>query len=534
MQSKYTTIPEAFKAPMPRRRVLQLFGVGAGALAVQGLLVACGPAGETVTPSATAKAGGTLRLTQAADVLPASAQTIYFPNTGWINQVCDRLVRQDWEKDLELSGQLAEEWTVNEDFTQISFTIREGVLFHNGRGLTADDIKQNLERVATPEVASQWFGPSSNIASIEVPSEFEIVITLTAPRPGIMDMFANLAILAPECFADLGSGTSVIGTGAFVWDSWEPGSKLTLSKNEDYWNTDGGPYLDSIVIDVVPDAAALATSVVTQTADFAISPAYADIARLRDGATVQIVSSEAGSENFYLGANVVVAELSDKRVRQAINYSLDRDRIVKIALKEVGFAKSVPWGPNNPAWDDEQAERYQLDLDRAKELLDEAGVGSGFSTTITTNTSSPVQRDIAQIIQANLGELGIDTQINEIEQARWLELLKSASFPGLWLGTTACGNLYPGSTVTMLFPFRTKNASNFGSPEYTELTEKTASVADPTEAKQVFYDLTELMLDECFVMPFTIQRMTWAMAKNVGGFKYDPLDKMLLNDVFFS
>ncbi|MBA2447677.1 MAG: ABC transporter substrate-binding protein, partial [Chloroflexi bacterium] len=471
--------------------------------------------------------GGALRIAQVADVQPKNVHTLYFPNYAWLNQVGETLIRKDWRAGLKDTPVLAESWELSPDALSLTFKLRKGVKFHSGRELAAEDVKANLLRVREEKVGSQWRGYSNDIGEIETPDSSTIVLKFKEPRPGIFDMFEALVMLDPRSFDDLDTGAQVVGTGPFKWVRWTPNDQLVLARNPDYWRS-GVPLLDEVVIRVVPDPQALSVNLESGAVDLAVSPAYAEIPRLKGNPSLSVLSSDAGSENFYLGADVLQPPLDDPRVRQAINWAIDRKRIVDSVLQGVGRPKSIPWGPSNPAWDEGQANAYSFDLERARALLTEAGQGAGFDVTLTTNTALEPLRGMAQVLQSDLARLGVRVRIQEMEASGWLENLVGRKFRGLWLGPTGAGNFHPGSVVTLLFPFRPANASNYQSDRYAELAQRARVETDPARAKDGYRELTQLLLDESFVMPITMQRTTWAMSKKVQGFDYTALEAQLL------
>jgi ABC-type transport system substrate-binding protein len=125
----------------------------------------------------------------------------------------------------------------------------------------------------------------------------------------------------------------------------------------------------------------------------------------------------------------------------------------------------------------------------------------------------------------------VRVRIQEMEASGWLDHLVGRKFRGLWLGPTGAGNFHLGSVVTLLFPFRPANASNYQSDRYAELAQRARVETDVARAKAVHRDLTQLLLDESFVMPITMQRTTWAMSQKVKGFDYTALEVQLLAGV---
>jgi peptide/nickel transport system substrate-binding protein len=471
--------------------------------------------------------GGTLRVVQNSDILPKNVHTLYFPNYAWQDQVFEPLIRYDWRAGLKPAPVLAESWDLSADGLILTFKLRKGVKYHSGREFGSEDVSFNLLRVREEKVGSQWRAYSNDIADIQTPDASTVVLKFKEPRPGIFDMFDVLLMADRETIDELEGGRRAVGTGPFKWVRWAPNDQLVIARNEGYWRS-GVPMLDEINVRVVPDTQSLSVNLESGAADLAIAPPFSDLPRLRSNPAITVESSGNGNWHFYLGADLLQPPLDNQKVRQALNWAIDRKRIVDTVFHGAGQAMSVPWGPSNPAWDDAQANAYTFDLDRAKALLAEAGQG-GFEVSLTTNTALEPMRGMAQIIQAELGKVGVRVTIQELEPNRWLELLVGRNFRGLWIGPTGSGNFHPGSLVSLLFPFRTgANASNYDSPRYTDLANRARTEADPAKAKAVYRDLTQVLLDESFVMPFVIQRSSWALSSKVKGMDYTAQETLLL------
>ena len=473
-------------------------------------------AAPAATAASAAKRGGTLHVVQVSDITPKSVQTNYFPNYAMMGQVTETLIDPDLRNKLNPVGILAEKFEITPDQLTYTFHLRQGVKFHSGKDLTSAAVKANIERVKDPAVASQYRAEALTIKDMQTPDQYTFIATFDQAQPGFVT-FSNLAILDPDTFDDAVSGKRIVGTGPFKWDSWTPNDHVSLSRFDGYWNQPL-PYLDSIEIRIVPDPQALAVNLESGAAELVILPAYADIPRLRQNPNLVVFANESGSENFYLGADLLQKPLDDKRVRQAINWSLDRKRIVDTALFGLGQPKSVPWGPNNPVWNDAQANFYSLNPDKAKQLMADAGQSAGFDVTLSTNTALEPMRAMAQVIQSNLAAINVRAKIQELEASRWLELLTGSKFRGLWLGPTGVGNFHPYTLLTSPFPFRIKdNASNFQSPAYSAMLDKVRT-NDPAKLVPAAKELTDILLDESFVMPYTIQKQPYAMSKKLQGF----------------
>src|SRR5918997_1634161 len=207
------------------------------------------------TPGAAAggqpKRGGTLRVAQLSDVEPKRVHSITFVNYQLQYQVFDTLTRYD--RQLKPQPELAESWSWSPDNKTLTFKLRQGVTFHSGRAMDAEDVKFNILRVKEERVASQMRPFANDVKDVQTPDKSTVVLQFDEPRPAIFDMFESLSIMDRETIAEAEDAKRLVGTGPFKWGQWTPGDRLTLTRNENYWKP-GLPYLEGIELQVVPDA----------------------------------------------------------------------------------------------------------------------------------------------------------------------------------------------------------------------------------------------------------------------------------------
>lgn len=341
-------------------------------------------------------------------------------------QIYDTLVVQN--EDLELEPGLAESWEQVDDTTWI-FNIRQGVEFHNGEELTADDVVFTFERLRDPEMASPSAFIVDFIESIEAVDEYTVELNTQYPFAPLLAHLSHNAtsILNEEAVAEAGDdyGTEVaIGTGAFKFVSWQTANQIVLERNDNWW---GGEVLpEQVIFRPIAEGTVRAIELETGGVDIAYALEPIDSQRLQGGSNpdVEIVSVETLS-TAYLGFNAQQEPLDDVRVRQAINYAVDVESIVEA----VYMGQAVP--ANSPISEavfgaNTDLEPYPYDPERARELLAEAGLEDGFSTSIWTNDNQ-LRIQIAEIVQAQLADVGIDAAVEVVE---W----------GTYLAETAAGN----------------------------------------------------------------------------------------------
>jgi peptide/nickel transport system substrate-binding protein len=332
-------------------------------------------------------------------------------------QIYDQLVTQT--NDLELVPGLAESWTQVDELTW-DFFIREGVTFHNGDPLTAHEVKFTFDRLRDPEVAAAGAFLVGAIDTVEVIDDMTIRITTQEPFAPLLAHLSHsvTSILNERSVTEAGEdyGTAVaVGTGAFEFVSWQTGSQLVLDRNDDWWGGQAG--VERIVFRPITEGTVRSIELETAGVDIAYNLEPRDVSRL-DGQQGIVLHSFEELGTTYVGFNTQSTPFDDVRVRQAINYAVDMETIVDVIWEGQAAPASGPLSPGVFA-SHQDLEPYGYDPERARELLEEAGVGDGFSTTLWTN-DNPLRIQIAEIAQAQLGEIGIDVDVQVLEWSTYL------------------------------------------------------------------------------------------------------------------
>lgn len=335
-----------------------------------------------------------------------------------LTNVVDNLVTLDEQQNIV--PELAESWTVSEDGLTMTFTLRSGVQFSNGTPLTAGHFKTVFDRLLDPETGSGNAWRMAGVESVAAPDDTTLVLNLSAPTPGLLGHLAvskALGVFDPASVEDGTINTRPIGTGPFMISDFQPGTRVLLERNPNYWR-EGLPYLDAVDVRIIGDETVRRTTLVTGEIDWAFSIPAQSVAELEARDDVVVDATPAGAY-YYLGVNVTSGPLADERVRQAIAFAINRDNIVQAA--EFGNAQATQDPiPDNSAWAFNYAP-YEQDLERARQLLAEAGYPNGFEMAIMPTTEIQATIRAAQVVQADLAAIGITSRINTLEWAEWLQ-----------------------------------------------------------------------------------------------------------------
>ncbi len=338
------------------------------------------------------------------------------------NAIYDNLVEQ--RADLTIAPGLAHDWEVSDDRLVYTFHLRDDVVFHNGETFDATAAKWNLDRWAAP-ADGEIYGLNADITQTEVLDDQTVRVTLAAPDGKFLIDLSNKlrGMLAPGAVEALGDDFSFnpVGTGPFKFDSWVTDSEIRVVRNENYWRQDEAgnqlPYLDGIVFRTMPDASTRYTALVTGEIDIDTNTAPENVAdaEARDNLAVY---NEPGVGYMALRLLTTMPPLDDVRVRQAIAWAVDREAVNEFTYFGLAFPGSTLYSPPTPGFDPSY-EPYGRDLERARALLADAGYADGFDMNIIA--ASPVSQTIAEVLQANLAEVGIRVTVELLERGTFLD-----------------------------------------------------------------------------------------------------------------
>jgi len=401
-----------------------------------------------------AQYGGNITITYKDDVATLDPAIGYdWQNWSMIKSLYDGLM--DYTPGTtELRPGLAESYEISEDGMTFTFKLREGVLFHNGREMTGDDVKYSLDRVTNPETLSPGAGFFGSIAGydavsagkaeglsgVTVVNPYTVRITLSRPDATFLHVMGlNFAsVVAKEAVDEAGAdfGKTVMGTGAFKLSEWTIGQRLVFEKNADYWR-EGLPYLDSVTFEVGQEPIVALLRLQNGEVDVpgdGIPPAkFMEVMGDPDQAARVVEGGQL--HTGYITLNVNVPPFDNVDVRKAVNMAINKERITQV-INGRAVPANQPLPPSMPGYTEDYA-GYAYDVDAAKALLVEAGFADGFETELFVMNTDPNPR-IAQAIQQDLHQIGITASIQSLAQASVIAAGGEADqAPMIWSGGMA-------------------------------------------------------------------------------------------------
>lgn len=346
--------------------------------------------------------------------------------------------------------ELATDVEISDDGLVYTYSLRDDAYFHNGQQMTADDIIWSYERIATPENALAGTRSISNIegadafmndgaesiSGLRKIDDHTLEMTLTAPiNPGFHFMRGMTSIFPANITDDDSFFTHPIGLGPFEFVEHVPGSRIVVERFEDYYREDR-PYLDRINILLMGDASARDVAFRNQEIDVSILGPTQYVAYLNDEALADNIIEVAEVFTRNVGFSQELEPFTDKRVRQAINHAIDSDLIIERLARDKAY-RAVGWLPTSSPAFDSDAEPYDYDPDKARELLAEAGYEDGFSFELTATPNESWGIPIVEAIIPMLAEVGIEVIANPVEAAVLSQVVQEGDFEAyIWSNTS--------------------------------------------------------------------------------------------------
>ncbi|MBI5042538.1 MAG: ABC transporter substrate-binding protein [Nitrospirae bacterium] len=443
-----------------------------------------------------------------------------------IGLIFNSLLRFD-EK-LELVPDLSEKWENPNPVTYI-FHLKKGVKFHNGRELTAEDVKYTFESILNPSFLSPHRKSYEKIKAITALDKYTVKFLLSEPyAPFLINMTMGIA---PKDEAErLGRdfANKPIGTGPFVFEKWIADERIELKRNTDYF--EGKAKLSRLIFKIISDDTIRLLGLKTGEIDFiqnAIPPDL--ISSLSKDKNITILTGD-GVNYSYLGFNLTDTVLKDKRVRKAIAYAIDRSSIINNLLAGLAVPATGVLPKNNWAYEEDLI-RYEYNPDKARSLLDEAGFadpdGSGpkerFRLVYKT-TNNDLRKMIGEVLQKNLKEVGIGLDIRTYEWGTFYNDIKTGNFQLYslsWIGIVE-PDIYYSIFHSDMMPPKGNNRNRYKNTEIDRLVTEGQKVLSYKDRKKIYSKVQKIAAEELPYISLWHPKNVAAMRRNVKGFVLFP------------
>jgi peptide/nickel transport system substrate-binding protein len=380
---------------------------------------------------------------------------------------------------------LAESWEISEDGTTYTFSLRDGVTFHDGSTMDAEDVKFTLDRARAEDSANAQKVLFEGIEEVTVVDPLTVEVQLSAPDGNFLFNMAwgDAVIVAPESIETIKQ--QPVGTGPFTFDEWVQGDRIELSRYADYWGET--PALEDATFKFISDPTAAFAAMMAQDIDaFAGFPAPENLPQFEADPRFQVLVGSTEGETI-LSTNNKMPPLDDVRVREAIAHAIDRQAIIDGAMFGLGTPIGTHFAPHNPDYVD-LTNKSNYDPERSRALLEEAGLADGFTTTLKLPPPSYARRG-GEIIAAQLREVGIETEITNLEWAQWLEEV----FRGKDFGLTIVSHTEPFDIGIYARP---DYYFQYDNPEFQELMATLSTTTDPDTRSDLLAQAQTMIADD--------------------------------------
>jgi len=471
-------------------------------------------------------------------------RTIAGPSWLVFSNIYDTLIGKNM--DLEFEPIIAESWEISDDGLTYTFKIRDGMSFHDGTPVNAEAVKFTFDRASDPDAPAQALSFISAYESSEMADESTVVMTLSEPSAPFMSNIAveYFGILSPTAVEEHGTefGKNPVGSGPWIFDEWLEGEQITLVPNPDYVNhrsfveNKGAPRADKLIFKVIPESGTQIAAMETGEANHIQLP-KAEYRNFEGNDDFELHSAVGGTNITYLefatelleapGEPVFLPPFDDVRVRQAVAYAINGQEIVDGVLEGLadlnyGF---MPTGifAYDPAIEEFG---YVFDVDRANELLDEAGWtlsgdvrekdGQPLEAKLWAYTDPTMERAV-QVIQAQLAEVGIAVTIEILEIGTMIARLPENAHN---LALINVG--WPEADILSVMADFGWGVGNYKKPEYMDLLTQARQTSDLDERKEYYFEAQKHALADVMAVPIWTDLAVVMVSDDVKGFKLGP------------
>ena len=446
-----------------------------------------------------------------------------------------------FDKDLKVHPLLALSYTVSPDGLAYTFKLRHGVKFQDGTDFNAEAVKVNLDRVLNKSNGLARYNQFNSIQSVDVVDPYTVKLTLKKPFSALINALTHPSamMISPTALKKWGKDIAFhpCGTGPFEFVEWKPAEYLKVQKFPGYWNK-GYPKIDTLTFRTVTDNNTRATVVQTGEAQFAFPVPYEDAPVLKANPKLELIATPS-INNRYVSMNVQQKPFNDVRVREALNYAINKNALAKVAF--AGYASPAQGVvPQGVAFAEKMAP-WPYDPAKARELLKEAGYPDGFTTKLWSGYNDGTSAKVAQFLQQQLAQVGVKASIQLLEAGQRMQLVQQAPDPkqalvrlyyGGWSASTGEADwaLRP-LLATDAWPPVFYNTAYYSNPAVDKDISDALLTTDAAKRKQLYDDAqTRIWKDAPWIF-LTTDRNLSVENKNLSGFYVMPDGSFNFTDV---
>ena len=456
------------------------------------------------------------------DQLDPHSTSAYF-SFQILENVYDTLVEPD--ADLEMQPALAESWEVSEDQLSWTFHLREGVTFHDGSAFTAEDVVYSYDRIIDEQLANAY-----RLAAVEdvvAVDEHTVRIDVSQPTPALLAAIGGYKGMAIVERGNVESGDvqlDPVGTGPFEVVGNAASTAVTLRANEDYWG--GGPHVPGVVYRFISEGTTALADLTAGEVHWTDSIPPQRVESLRRNPDVE-VASVPSTDYWYLTMNQARPPFDSRDARRAVAQALDREALAQVTWYGSATVNQTAV-PETSVWYHEYAP-FEQDLDRARELAESSGL-AGRTVGLMVTNEYPETVTAAQVVAANLDEIGVATEIRTLDFATWLDEQARGNFDMLllgWLGNVDVNDYYYNQHHSE----GSNNAQGYSSPEVDRLLDAGRTETDPEARKELYDRAAERIVDDASYVYLYNPDVVQAWAPELEGYEPRPDRAVRFKDV---
>jgi peptide/nickel transport system substrate-binding protein len=393
--------------------------------------------------------------------------------------------------------------------------------FHNGEAFTSADVKYSFERILDPKTASAYAGLYSQIAAIETPDAATAVFKLKSPfGPFLTNLATNGQIVNKKAIEAADPARNPVGTGPFQFVEWVQGDHIVVKKNPDYFKM-GLPHLDTVTFRFLPVDQSRIDGLTAGELDWLDAIPLQQVESLsKDERFTYMTSPVAGIPDF-LAMNTRVAPFDNPKVRQAVALAIDREAIRKVAYLGTGEAGVIEMPSGSTWYDAEGVFGAAPDIEQAKKLMAEAGLGGGVTVEYLGLPQNPELLKTGQVVREALKQIGIDMTIKQVDVAVWFDAFSSGKYQitSAYQERTIDPDNFYALVIKSGGPVNTTGYTN---PEVDALIDKAAASVDEAERKALYRQVRAKVTADAPLVFTHYETLNYLMNKSVTGSAITP------------
>lgn len=420
-----------------------------------------------------------------------------------------------FNEDGEIIPGLAESWQISDDGLEYTFHLRDDVTFHNGKHFSSEDVAYSYGLLSGLTTGTPLSSRFSIITAIDTPDDYTVTFHLSAANAAFLE--ATRIAVIPSGYTD--SATSPVGTGPYKFVEYVPGQRIVLERNDLYYDSSREGKIERAEVYIMTDESAIVTALQSGQLDMAqVTGMDAEILE-RDFT----IHSNPQNMVCLFALNNAIPPFNDIRVRQAINYAVNKEDIINGAFDGYATRLDSNFSPVMGLYYNSDVENYYpYDPAKAKELLAEAGYERGFSFTITVPANYQQHVSTAQIIAEELKAVGIDARLQLVEWGSWLEdVYTNGNYETTVIGLT--GKLDPYEILTRFVSDYSRNFFHYDNSEFDRLIKEAMVESDESERIRLYKDCQMILTEDAVCVWTCDPNLVIATRKDLKGYKAYPL-----------